>query len=312
MLISRAAESAILRQLLEGPTPSLAVLSGPPGVGKAGVIRNATRGLPVVRYWAASVPDTDHRALLVERLGDWSAAGARGAGGQLPPAADWATIFDHLLLRLGARSGTLRLVLEEFPTLVEARPRLVAELERFWRAVRSRGLPVHLVLTGGESRLHRCFGGEENPFSAWIEHELPLRPLGYREVGALFPGYSDRERLLAWCVFGGLPRRLRWCDPHHTLATNVRQATLAPDSPLLMEGSERLQMELQAVARYTTLLRSLASGHREWRAHQHSAREVKWLPTSLGSRRWAWYKERLPWTQPLGRAAVGIGSPTPS
>lgn len=263
-----------LREQLLGPPPSLTLVTGPSGSGKSSFVREAVRRMDVVRYWACLLPDTDHRALLIERLGSWRAAPAPGMQGraehvrsdgeELSPGAPWGQIFDHLLLRAGERGGTLRLVIEEFPRLVESHARLSREVERFWAEVRARGLPVHLVLVGPDGPVFERLRDEEGPFARWIGRRLAVRPLTFRETGSLFPAYGRGERLLAWSVFGGLRATLRACDPGLTLATNVRQAVLAPDAPLLLEGGWRLQLEAQSPARYASLLRSLAEGRREW------------------------------------------------
>lgn len=189
----------------------------------------------------------------------WPAAGADA----LPATAEWPRIFDHLLGRAGERSAPLRLLIEEFPRLVDARPKLLAELERFWGRVRARGYPVHLVLVGGPHAVFERMMSDEG-WGAWIGTVVQLEPLSYREVGSLFPSYGPRERLLAWTIFGGMERHLRPCDPDLTLATNVRQVILSPGAPLLREGFEQLQRRFQTVGRYASLLRSLADGRREW------------------------------------------------
>jgi hypothetical protein len=155
-------------------------------------------------------------------------------------------------------------VIEETPELLDARPRLLQDLERFWAAVRARSLPVHLVLSGSPSPAFDGMLGEEGTWVSWIGNLLSVNPLTYREVGALVPRYQPRERLLTWMIFGGLDRHLRHCDPDVSLATNVRQAILAIGAPLLTEGIAQLQRSLQSVSRYASLLRSMASGRREW------------------------------------------------
>jgi hypothetical protein len=227
----------------------------------------ATRGLEAVRYWAAPLPDPDHRALLVERLGPWTEPPEEERAPDPEPlrtGAPWGRIFDHLLARLAERKSELRLVLEGFPTLVAAHPKLLVDIERFWMGVRAAGLPAHLVLAGDDAPVFDQMREEESPFGPWIGRSIRVPALTYREVGSLLPTYAPRDRLLAWAVFGGLERQVRELDPDVSLATNVRQAILTSDAPLLMEGSERLQRALQSVGRYASVLRSLALGAREW------------------------------------------------
>jgi hypothetical protein len=266
--IAREAEANDLRSELRGPPPNLTLVTGPPGVGKQMVVLAGTRGMDVVRYWATHLPDPDHRALLVGRLGRWSAPAGdqRGeAGGEpLPASASWRRIFEHLLSRLAERKDELRLVLAGLPNLMAAQPKLLFELERFWAGVRAGGLPAHVVLVGDDDPVFDELRDEEGAFGPWIGRAIEVAPLTYRDVGHLLPSYSPRDRILAWAVFGGLERHLRELDADVTLATNIRQAILARDAPLLLEGWERLQRALQSVGRYASVLRALASGAREW------------------------------------------------
>jgi len=259
---------ARLQSLLESPAPALGLVVGPAGVGKSGVVRRALQGLDSVRYWAAPVPDPNHRALLVARLGKWRDPPTSAVPRQDPlaPTASWAQIFDHLLARAAERTGPIRLILEEFPRLVDTRPKLYADLERFWAGVRARGLPVHLILCGSDGGAFDRLRDPASAFAPWIGQQITVPPLTFREVGALFPAYGPADRLRAWSVFGGLPRHLSACDPDTTLAKNVRRAVLSPDAPLLLEGSELLQRAFQSVPRYASVLHSLSQGHRDWGA----------------------------------------------
>jgi hypothetical protein len=269
--IVRPDEADRLREVVTGPYPSLTLITGPDDEGRASIAQHGLRGLDAVRYWAAPLPDGDHRSLLVSRLGPWAEASAappslRKAGSAEPlhPATDWPRIFEHLLARSAERDGPLRLVLEEFPRLVESRPKLVQELERFWAGARARGLPVHLVLAGEPAPIFDRMLASEESWASWVGAVVPARALTYREVGALFPAHPPRERLLLWMVFGGLERHLRHCDPDSSVATNIRQGILAVGSPLLQEGFEQLQRSFQSVGRYASLLRSMAGGRRDW------------------------------------------------
>jgi hypothetical protein len=270
----RTREAELLRRELRSAPPSLTVLVGPEGSGKAGAVTLALRGLDAVRYWAAPLAEADQRALFVERLGRWRDAphaGAAAGGGVAPDArqplpgdADWPRIFDHILARLAERAAPLLLVLEEFPHLVEARTKLLGEIQRFWGSVRSRGYPLHLVLAGPPHPALDRITSVDGGWGGGGVRMISLDPLSYREVGALFPAYTPRLRLTAWTVFGGLPRHVRACDPDVTLATNIRQSFLTPGAPLLREGYELLLRRFQTVARYASLLRSLARGRRDW------------------------------------------------
>lgn len=264
--ISRPRAARRLRDELKGPAPALLAFLAPEGADRQRIVGEAASGLNVIRYWAAPLLDAEHRALFVERLGRWREPPRHpSASTPLEPlsqAAAWAEIFDHLLARAADRTGPLRIVLEEYPRLVLANPRLPLELERFWSGARARTLPIYLVLTGEDGPEFERFA--EAAATAASLRRVTVGPLTYREVGAHFPSYSPKEKLTAWAIFGGLAEHLGACDPETSVATNVRQILLSPRGSLLLEGVVRLERDVQSPTRYTGLLRALANGVGDW------------------------------------------------
>jgi AAA+ ATPase superfamily predicted ATPase len=64
----------------------------------------------------------------------------------------------------------------------------------------------------------------------------------------------------AFGVFGGMPYYLALLNPHEDLASNVRRLVLEDGAPLREEPMHLLQAELNAPARYASILRAVADG----------------------------------------------------
>lgn len=263
--VGRNNETRLLRDRIDGPGPSLTLVAGRRGIGKTALLRKVAASIdgPVLWYAATAIPDPDQRALLAPRIPAGSSADDRGGGGTRPLAADAG--WDEILAAIGrwGRGGGL-LVLDEAPWIVAARARFPAEFTAFWRQVLADGIPLRVVLTGSDLQAMDALAAADGPLGALEPARIGIGPLGYRAAGSMFPSYDATARMAAYGVFGGRPDVLSNCDPDVTFQTNLRQALFAEDAPLAHAGWHDLQVELQSVARYASLLRAMANGRAEW------------------------------------------------
>lgn len=272
---------------MNGPGPSLTLVSGPRRAGKTTLLREALADTDVLWYQAGPLPDPDQRTLFAQRLravveaaadeepersDGGSSAGRRWSSGSWPDGdaegisdgADWPELFTALAEHLYVSHRRAVVVLEGWHHLVEARSRVVRHLTEFWLEVRRRGVPLHLVLTSVPGDAAESLRDPENPPGRWVDEDLRLGPLPYRDVAAYPRGLDAGERLEWFGVFGGWPGVLRQLDPTRSVEENVREAVLAPEAPLFEWGTDLLARQIQAPARYASILRALAEGAREW------------------------------------------------
>lgn len=250
-----------LRDALAGPGPSVILVSGLRGVGKTSLLHHVTSDDPsAVYYLALDLPDLDHRRLLVRRLEGWA-----GDEAPLPGTADWPELLTAVADVVDRTRRRLVLVLDDAHRLVASRRRVSSLLAETWtRAVRARGLPIHLVLAGRSPHLGPALGESETGLGALRSLEVRVEPLDFRRAAARVGGYAPVDRLRTWAVFGGHPLRLRHVDPSVTLTTNIQRTVLDPEGPLFLEGMRTLEDDLSSVARYVAVLRALGGGALEW------------------------------------------------
>ncbi|MSR35128.1 MAG: hypothetical protein EXR95_00595 [Gemmatimonadetes bacterium] len=226
-------------------------MRGPEGIGTTTLVKQALGQRAHQSYVAAPVTDTDHRALLAERL-------------ELDTGGDWPTLLDRLADRLEASRDRTVVVLDGFEHLLAARSRLPAILAAFWTRIRSRSLPLHLVLVGSDPNALGELTTSTSPLAEMVTLDLELGTLPYREVTDDLSGWPARDRIIAWAALGGRPSVVRWLDPAQGLIANLRRIVLDPDAPLLRAGTDLLRRAVQSPARYSSILMALAQGRREW------------------------------------------------
>jgi len=91
---------------------------------------------------------------------------------------------------------------------------------------------------------------------------LELTQLPFRSIQEFVPTYDPEERVFVYGVFGGTPRYLSPLDPSQSLGENITRLLCDPNGPLHDEPETVLQMELNEVNTYFSVLESMASGNR--------------------------------------------------
>ncbi|MGD2071053.1 MAG: hypothetical protein PVI57_20460, partial [Gemmatimonadota bacterium] len=180
------------------------------------------------------------------------------------PLPDWPTLFDGIADEADRTRRTTVILVDDAHLPLGTRGAFGGFLEALWARLRARALPVHLVLAGRGPHFERELERSAPELRPAAGLELTLGGLSLREVTARVPGYSPRDRLRTWAIFGGLPERVRHLDPGVGLATNVERLLFAPGAPLLEAGLRALEGDVQSLPRYASLLGALAAGRTDW------------------------------------------------
>jgi len=188
--------------------------------------------------------------------------------------------WEPLLTYLTDRDAVI--VIDEFPYLIESNEGLPSVIQHLWDTAIDESQAT-LVLTGsaiGMIHTHVLDGGAPlyGRVSQTPNGRLELTQLPFRSIQEFVPTYDPEERVFVYGVFGGTPRYLSPLDPSQSLGENITRLLCDPDGPLHDEPETVLQMELNEVNTYFSVLESMASGNRSrneiaqgsrHREHQH-------------------------------------------
>lgn len=247
----------------EAPGASLGVVSGRRRQGKTFLLRalcQATGG-----FYHAAEEATDGESL--HRIG---AALAGHLGAPAPLAfRDWSEVVDALL-GLG-RDGVVPVVIDEFPYLARANPRLPSIIQNALAPLRAErdGSRTRLLLCGSAmSFMGRLLSGSA-PLRGRAALELVVPPLDHR-LAAEFWGAADPVTAVKLnAIVGGTPAYRREfarddapSGPDDFDAWVVR-TVLSPTSPLFREARYLLadEPDLRDTALYHSVLAAIASGN---------------------------------------------------
>ena len=159
----------------------LRILYGRRRVGKSALLDEFARGKRCVVFQAVEGTAADHlRDLSTAILVCEDDTVLRAA-----PLSSWDAALAYL--QRMAAAGPLLVILDEYQYVAEAEPSLASRLQRWWSREVS-DAPLYVVLCGSDVRffVRNVLTG---PAYGRNTGSWQLRPLGYRQAAAFFPGW---------------------------------------------------------------------------------------------------------------------------
>jgi hypothetical protein len=252
--IDRKREIEGLHKLWNTKKANLFILYGRRRVGKTELLRQFCKDKPHLYFLAAQVRETDNlrelKAQLQMQVKD-------------PLLRDmefnsWDTALNYLAGL--AKNNSFIVVLDEFQYLCEENKALPSLIQRFWD-IRGKESRLFIVLCGSHvSFMEKKVLAEKSPLYGRRTGQLNLQPLPYFESVQFFKGYSRREKLLAYGIFGGIPAYLSRFNKSISLKDNILNEMLDVQGALYDEVNFLLRTELSSPGSYASILKAIAGG----------------------------------------------------
>ena len=256
--INREYELDALEELW-GMSPQVALLWGRRRVGKSTLLQRFAEGKPAIFYQAVEGTSAEQLLGLSTRILAFRPDPVLAAAA----LSNWDQAIAYLLglARDAKREGhPLLVVLDEFPYLSVATPRLPSLFQAALEDVKREDLPLFLVLAGSQIMMFERHVLHGPLFSrrTWGE-QLP--PLSYQDAGRFFGAWSPADRLRAWAVAGGIPYYLEQFDATRSLGWNVENRILRKGQVLYDEAELFVKEELGSdAATYLSIIAAVAAG----------------------------------------------------
>lgn len=257
-ILDRDLEWARLGEMWESGTAELVFMHGRRRVGKSWLLQRFARAVGGIYYQATRGTRSEQLARLNGVVGAHFDDPALKRGAGLP---GWESLFEYVLDQTDGRRFFF--AIDEFPYLLQEDPELASVLQLLWDH-RWKEARFKLLLCGSHITLMRHLEEHDQPLHGRRTARIPLSPFTYREVAEFVPGYSPRDRLRTYGVFGGLPGYLDYLDPDRSLAENVGRLILDPSGRLHDEATHVLDaFGREAQVHYSTLF-AIATGAHTW------------------------------------------------
>ena len=90
--------------------------------------------------------------------------------------------------------------------------------------------------------------------------QIKLQPFSFDETCRLFKNFSGEDKALLYGIFGGTPQYLLQVNDKLTVAENIKNTYLNPDSSIFEEPVNLLKQEVREPAIYTAVISAIATG----------------------------------------------------
>ena len=254
MFIGREAELKFLNDKYETEGGQFVVLYGRRRVGKTETLREFCKGKPHIFFSCTQTTDKVQlqkfsKQLLKENI---------PARNYIIEFADWEKAI-HAILDLPYGNKKKLLVIDEFPYMCKGNRSIPSILQNLWDA-ELRNANVMIILCGSAmSFIEKELLAEKNPLYGRATGIYKMKEMGFYDAIKFFPDYSERDKVIAYSILGGIPHYLRQWNPKWSIAENIKRNILTKGCILYSEVEFLLHQELRETPVYNSIIEALGN-----------------------------------------------------
>ena len=255
MFIGRKAELEFLEDMYHKRGGQLIVLYGRRRIGKTETLKQFSKQKPHIFFSCRECTDklqlrNFSKILLKEDI---------PAKQYLSQFEDWSQAFKSILDLPYGNSKKL-LIIDEFPYMCRANSSIPSIIQNLWDEV-LKDSNIMIILCGSAmSFIEKEILAEKNPLYGRATGIYKMKEMGFYDSIKFFPKYSDKDKILAYSVLGGIPHYLRQFDPNLSLGENIKKNILTKGCALYSEVDFMLRQELRETPIYNSLIEAVALG----------------------------------------------------
>lgn len=256
MFIGRTAELRFLKDKYDEPQGQLVVLYGRRRVGKTETLREFCKGKPHIFYSCTQSTDKVQLAKFSKHLLKEDIPAKQ----YVSEFADWESAL-RAILDLPFGDAKKLIVIDEFPYMCKGNKSIPSILQYLWdREFKDQN--VMIVLCGSAmSFMEKELLAEKNPLYGRATGIYKMNEMGFYDAIKFFPDYSDKDKVLAYSILGGIPHYLRQFNPALSLDDNIKKNILSKGCVLYSEVDFLLHQELRETPVYNSIIEAVALGN---------------------------------------------------
>ena len=256
MFIGREAELRFLNDKYKEKPGQLIVLYGRRRVGKTETLREFCKGKSHIFFSCTQTTDRVQlskfsRLLLKEDI---------PAKQYITEFADWEKAL-HAIADLPYGNEKKLVVIDEFPYMCKGNSSIPSILQNLWDS-EFKDSNVMLVLCGSAmSFIEKELLAEKNPLYGRATGIYKMKGMGFYDAVKFFPDYSERDKIIAYSILGGIPHYLKQWDPKLSVEENIKRNILTKGCVLYSEVEFLLHQELRETPIYNSIIEAVALGN---------------------------------------------------
>ena len=256
MFIGREKELDFLENKYAEKDGQLVVLYGRRRVGKTETLREFCKGKKHIFYSCTQSTDKVQLQKFSKRLLQEDIPAKK----YITEFEDWEKAF-LALLDLPYEDGKKLIVIDEFPYMCKGNKSIPSILQNVWDSA-IKNSNVMIILCGSAmSFIEKELLSEKNPLYGRATGIYKMNEMGFYDAIKFFPDYSDKEKLLAFSILGGIPHYLRQFNPEISLEENIKKNILTKGCVLYSEVDFLLHQELRETPIYNSIIEAIALGN---------------------------------------------------
>jgi len=256
VFIGRETELKFLKDKYDDPSGQLIVLYGRRRVGKTETLKEFCKGKPHVFYSCTQSTDKVQLAKFSKQLLKEDIPAKK----YISEFADWESAF-RSILDLPYSDKKKLIVIDEFPYMCKGNKSIPSILQYLWDAA-FKDQNVMIILCGSAmSFIEKELLSEKNPLYGRATGIYKMTAMGFYDAVKFFPGYSDKDKVIAYAILGGIPHYLQQFRPEWSLAENIKRNILTKGCVLYSEVEFLLHQELRETPIYNSIIEAVALGN---------------------------------------------------
>lgn len=256
MFIGREVELSFLQDKYDENQGQLVVLYGRRRVGKTETLREFCKDKPHIFYSCTQSTDKVQLSKFSKQIFKENIPAKQ----YISEFADWESAFRSVLdLPYGDKKKLL--IIDEFPYMCKGNKSIPSILQNLWDAeLKDRN--VMIVLCGSAmSFIEKELLAEKNPLYGRATGIYKMTEMGFYDAVKFFPDYSDKDKILAYSILGGIPHYLRQFRPELSVEENIKKNILTKGCVLYSEVDFLLHQELRETPIYNSIIEAVALGN---------------------------------------------------
>ncbi|MCM1164780.1 MAG: ATP-binding protein [Lachnospiraceae bacterium] len=256
MFIGRESELNFLEEKYSQAGGQLVVLYGRRRVGKTETLRQFCKGKPHVFFSCRECTDKMQLKAFSEKMLKEKIPAAN----YISEFSDWEKALRSIIdLPYGEQKRLL--VIDEFPYMCKGNASIPSTLQNLWDEI-LKDENVMVVLCGSAmSFIEKDLLSEKNPLYGRATGIYKMTEMGFYDAVKFFPNYSDRDKVIAYSVLGGIPHYLKQFDNKLSLTQNIKKNILTKGCTLYSEVEFLLRQELRETPLYNSIIEAVALGN---------------------------------------------------
>ena len=256
MFIGREAELKFLQDRYDEKKGQLIVLYGRRRIGKTETLREFCKDKPHIFFSCTQSTDRVQLAKFSKQI----LRADIPAKQYISEFSDWEKAFRSVLeLPYGEKKKLL--VIDEFPYMCKGNKSIPSILQNLWDAELKYNNVMIILCGSAMSFIEKDLLAEKNPLYGRATGVYKMNEMGFYDAAKFFPNYSERDKVLAYAVLGGIPHYLNQFDSELSVAENIKRNILTKGSVLYSEVDFLLHQELRETPIYNSIIEAVALGN---------------------------------------------------